>query len=125
MLEFHKATNRRDILVDRGVISFRAYRNLFKRNTEKTYDRDEACLSGNSLSIYLHAPAEILKQRFIEHNEPPLPFNTTVEEHLAEHFIEYMLYKNAKMELDTSKYSVEACVKLINIKLKTLQETNA
>ncbi len=121
MLAFHKATNRRNILVDRGVISFRAYRNLFQRNLDETYDEDEACLSGNSLSVYLHAPADIIKKRFVEHNEPPLPFNTTVEEHLYEHWFAYLDYKNAKMELDTSALSVDECVQLIITKLKTLE----
>lgn len=110
MLAFHKATNRRNILVDRGVISFRAYRDVFQRNLDETYDDDENSLLFNSLSVYLHAPADIIKQRFIDCNEPPLPFNTTIEQHLATHWLQYIAYKGEKIQFDTHKYTIDECV---------------
>lgn len=120
MRSFQKATNFKRIVVDRGVISCKTYNNVFNRNTHLSYEEAE-CLNLKSLSILVYADEETLAQRFKESNEPPLPYGTTMAQHLAEFHRQYDLHNGYKMKLDTSKLSVDECIALISQKLEQLE----
>lgn len=111
--EFHKKTNYKYIVVDRGPISFITYNKMKNRNHDIAYHFEKI----KALYVCLYADLPDLINRFKEHNETDIPI-VDIEGYLNTFITEmndYVVPKNGskKITINTSKYTVQETVDII------------
>jgi len=117
--EFHKNTNYKYLVQDRGILSFRAYNELYNRNKNYDYkDEIDQFKKIDILTVYLRPPEELIKQRFIESNEPKLPVGT-IHSNLNVFDKKYKEFELPKIKIDTSN-SFDECIECIKTNIKRM-----
>lgn len=120
--EFLKATNFKHMVIDRGPIGYMTFDKLFGRSTKPGdhnfihYAR-KITKSDDFLIVYCVADTKTAMERLEAHNET-CPYDYDEAQKLLRRNVRRFYSMNKVLEINTSKHSIEECVKLITEKLQ-------
>ena len=122
--DLHRATNFKNVVIDRGPVGYMVFDKIFDRETEdgtKEYFKQIEMVNDSEdfMVIYCTVNKEVAKDRLKVHDEK-CPYNYEEAQKLYKNYV-YDFYKNEKIiEVDTTFLSVEECTEIIVKKLKEI-----
>lgn len=114
-----KASYYKHFMLDRGPLSYSAYSQLYNKGPE--YDQLESqIMNCRHLQVYLTCDVDVIKQRFIDCDEPDLPGGQKIEDHKRVFDYFYEKSKLNKIKIDTGQLDPDQVLKVILDKIGEL-----
>jgi len=120
---FMEATGYEHYVIDRSPDTycfFNVLRNRVKdpNQIDRYFEFNKKFKDVLDLAVLIYADPKDIRERFIEHDEPPLVGEFSVRDHmiLLEDYFNIANYNNT-LKLNTSFYSIDECVEMIKEKI--------
>lgn len=123
--ELLKATNFKNVVIDRGPVGYLVFDITFGRNTQES-ERDfikmaRKAMKHNFVVVYCKANEEIVKERLESHNER-CEYNYRVAQKLLDKCINRYYKEENTIVVDTGEHTIEECVIMIVKKIEEVKE---